>query len=287
MAVLSSLEHVVIAVKRLEPAVERYTALLGHPPGRREEASYPGTVGARFTLQRGGVELVTLEPGGGDWLGGEARGLGIVAMVFAAPEPAAMASRLKALGVPLFRPGSGEVRPGSVEGDTESEARFGWALPRETGRGLQILLCSPSGESGAAPVPESEPGRVTAIDHVVIHSPHVDATRALYRDTLGLRLALERSFVERGVRLLFFRVGGVTVEIASRLDAAPRPREPDRSYGLAYQVGDADAAHARLVDEGFEVSEVRAGHKPGTRVFTVKGPTEGVATLFLEPAPKR
>ena len=33
---------------------------------------------------------------------------------------------------------------------------------------------------------------------------------------------------------------------------------------------DADAAHARLVEYGFDVSDVREGRKPGTRVLTVR-----------------
>jgi hypothetical protein len=47
-------------------------------------------------------------------------------------------------------------------------------------------------------------------------------------------------------------------------------------------VPDADSARRRLAGEGFEVSEVRTGRRPGTRVFTVRGPTHGVATLMLE-----
>ena len=85
------------------------------------------------------------------------------------------------------------------------------------------------------------------------------------------------------MRLIFFRVGGVTVEIASRLGVAPEPAAPDRLWGLAWQVPDADAAHARLAGAGIEVSGVRAGHKVGTRVFTVEGETHGVATLVIEP----
>ena len=46
--------------------------------------------------------------------------------------------------------------------------------------------------------------------------------------------------------------------------------------------------HVRwLAKQGFDVSEVRAGRKPGTRVFTVRSETHGVATLCLEPAQER
>jgi hypothetical protein len=61
----------------------------------------------------------------------------------------------------------------------------------------------------------------------------------------------------------------------------------DRLWGLSWRVADADAAHARLAAAGLDVSEVRAGMKPGTRVFTVRDGTCGVPTLMIEPSPKR
>jgi hypothetical protein len=47
-------------------------------------------------------------------------------------------------------------------------------------------------------------------------------------------------------------------------------------------VPDAEAARARLLAAGLDVSEVRAGRKPGTRVLTLRGGTCGVPTLLLE-----
>ena len=57
----------------------------------------------------------------------------------------------------------------------------------------------------------------------------------------------------------------------------------DQLWGLSYRVPDADAARARLAASGFDVSEVRTGRKPGTRVLTVRDGTHGVPTLMLEP----
>ena len=111
-----------------------------------------------------------------------------------------------------------------------------------------------------------------------------EAAIDLYGSKLGLRLALDRSFEKRGVRLLFFRVGGVTVEVGARLASAASDK-PDRFWGIAYQVADVDAAHARLKSEGFELADLRAGNKPGTRVCTVKSRTHGVPTLVIGPDP--
>jgi hypothetical protein len=49
-------------------------------------------------------------------------------------------------------------------------------------------------------------------------------------------------------------------------------------------VADIDATRARLAAAGLDVSEVRAGRKPGTRVMTVRDGTCGVRTLMLERA---
>jgi catechol 2,3-dioxygenase-like lactoylglutathione lyase family enzyme len=115
----------------------------------------------------------------------------------------------------------------------------------------------------------------------VVRTRDADAAIALYGGALGLRLALDRSFPAWGVRLLFFRVGGVTVELAASL--AEQAPGADRLWGFSWRVPDADAVRARLAAAGFDVSEVRPGRKPGTRVLTVRAPTHGVATLLLEP----
>lgn len=100
------------------------------------------------------------------------------------------------------------------------------------------------------------------------------------RDGLGLRLALDRTFEAWGVRLLFSRVGGLTVEVAASLTPAD-PTAADRLWGISRRVSDIEAAHARLVAEGFAVSEIRGGRRPNTRVATVRAETHGVATLVI------
>jgi hypothetical protein len=49
-------------------------------------------------------------------------------------------------------------------------------------------------------------------------------------------------------------------------------------------VADIDATHARLAQAGVDVSEVRTGRKPGTRVMTVRSGTCGVPTLLVQPS---
>lgn len=137
----------------------------------------------------------------------------------------------------------------------------------------------------SAPVPGAErpEARIHGLDHVVVMSPSPDDTRAFYGDGLGIRLALDKTFDERGVRLLFFRLGGLTVEIGARAGGAPAPEKGDRFGGLAWQVADIDAIRSRLADDGFDVSEIRKGNKPGTRVCTVRDRVHGVPTLLIQP----
>jgi hypothetical protein len=60
----------------------------------------------------------------------------------------------------------------------------------------------------------------------------------------------------------------------------------DRFWGLSWRVANADEARARLAQAGLDVSDVRTGLKPGTRVFTVRNGTCGVPTLMIEPSAK-
>ena len=110
------------------------------------------------------------------------------------------------------------------------------------------------------------------------------ASRGIYADLLGLRLALDRDFERRGIRICFFRIGGVTIEVAGPLEADADAAAADRFGGIAYRVPDVDAARARLLADDFDLSETRPGHKAGTRVCTVRDGTCGVPTLLIEAA---
>ena len=95
-------------------------------------------------------------------------------------------------------------------------------------------------------------------------------------------MRLDREVAVR--RLMFFRCGDGFMEVA-RDEAITDGK--DRLWGLSWRVADADAARARLKEAGVNVSEVRAGFKPGTRVFTVRDGACGVPTLMIEPSRQR
>ena len=104
---------------------------------------------------------------------------------------------------------------------------------------------------------------------------------ALYGARLGLDMALDRSHPEWG-RLMFFRCGDLIVEVVHRPGKDERCEAHDRLWGLSWRVADIDATRARLVSAGVDVSEVRTGRKPGTRVLTVRNGTCGIPTLLVE-----
>jgi catechol 2,3-dioxygenase-like lactoylglutathione lyase family enzyme len=122
---------------------------------------------------------------------------------------------------------------------------------------------------------------ITRLDHIVIRTPDPERAAALYGARLGLDMRLDREVMGR--RLMFFRCGDAIVEIVH--DPALSDGR-DKLWGLSWRVANADAARERLA-AGLDVSEVRAGMKPGTRVFTVRSGTCGVPTLMIEPSPKQ
>jgi catechol 2,3-dioxygenase-like lactoylglutathione lyase family enzyme len=145
--------------------------------------------------------------------------------------------------------------------------------------GLTVLI-----EPAAAVPSAAAEGPVQAIDHIVVRSTDPDRAVALWRDRLGLRLALDRIFEDRGLRLLFFRSGGITLEYATAHPPA-EPGRPDRLWGVSYRVRDLASHRERLLTAGVDVSEIRAGMRPGTSVATVRSGTAGVPTLLLQVDP--
>ena len=177
--------------------------------------------------------------------------------------------------------GAVELEPGEPGVRSIRFALVGDAPPagEDVCHGLTVYFDAP--EHTTEP-PRAPAGTVTAIDHVVIHSPNLDRALQLWRDRLGVRLALDREFPGRGLRMLFFRSGGVTLEFVSPLAPSDDLSAPDRFFGIAYRVRDLAACVRRLAGIGFDVSGVRPGHKSGTTVATVRSGLDGTPTLLID-----
>jgi catechol 2,3-dioxygenase-like lactoylglutathione lyase family enzyme len=282
---LHSFDHVIVAVSDLERATQSYSTLLGLAPSWRGRHAEYGTANSLFRLANGYVEL--LSPAGGGPVGAQVRaaieenGEGMLGIVFGTDDADAFARVARERGLDV-----GDPQPGVGHND-DSDAVRRWrnaVLHPKSSRGLLMFAIEHQSPEDALPMAEPTGDAnacVRALDHVVVASPDIEASGALYGDALGLRLALDRSFEQRGLRMLFFRIGGVTVEVVGRLGDAPDAAAPDRFGGIAYRVADADAIHGRLTAAGFDLTEVREGNKPGTTVCTVRDGTCGVPTLLI------
>jgi len=280
-----ALDHVILAVRDLADATRRYATLFARRPSWRGEHPGQGTENTLFRLHNAYLELLSPEGDGptGRMLAErlDAHGEGPIGLAFATRDADAARAELAAHGLE-----PAPVTPG-LGRDADSGLIRRWRtalLPLARTRGVLLLAIehgTPDLLPEAAPVGPAD-AVVSGIDHAVVQTPDADAAIALYRDGLGLRLALDRSFPDWGMRLVFLRVGGVTIELAQPLREVPL-QDSDRLWGLSWRVPDADAARARLAAEGVDVSEVRPGRKPGTRVVSVKDGTCGVPTLLIEP----
>lgn len=208
--------------------------------------------------------------------------------------------RVKAAGAPAGIETVGLV--GEIEGDT-GRWTLGSASASTATKRSEVPFEAGDGESRASIGGSKDPAAIHAVDHIVIRSRDVDATRDLFEKGFGVRVLFDRGFPDWKMRLCMCRVGDAVLEIAGALpsESAERetearepsadavadeaPSEPrDRLWGVTWRVRDIGAAHARLQASGFDVSEVRTGRRPGTRVFTVRDRTGGVPTLIIQPA---
>ncbi|MGB1140146.1 MAG: VOC family protein [Halioglobus sp.] len=186
-----------------------------------------------------------------------------------------------------------EVRQGS---ETPSIAGLAFAAEgagavdsaRDNALGLHVSLCDGSRTAGQR-IPGG-PGQCEdfSVDHVVLRTSSADNCVALFRDELGMRLALDKTVPQWGGRMLFFRTGKLTLEVIEAQGEKPREEDAqdttDFFWGIAYQCPDIDAAAAGMASRGVTLSEIREGRKPGTRVATVKSHCLDIPTLLIEPA---
>ena len=116
-----------------------------------------------------------------------------------------------------------------------------------------------------------------ALDHLVLTTNKSDDLIDLYEKELGIRLALDQ-FVEKwGGRMLFFRTGQATIEVIDN-----KVEGNDQFWGLAWKTKDIRKKREYLVENGFNVSDVKDGRKKDTLVATVKFDEVNIPTLLVE-----
>ena len=277
--VITGLDHLVLVCPEIGSGMAVYEGLLG----RKADWQAPVEGGGATALFRlGNTSLELLAPAGDGPLAErlaeiiEADGPGLTTLAFGSEGLAADHAIFARRGLEPEPVTAGQSTHAET-GATRAWQRF--RIPDTQTGGIKVFIVEP-GQGALQPVSPSADA-VLGLDHVVINTKAPDRALALYGARLGLRLALDRTNPDWGVRLIFFRTGGLTIEIARRLSEPEDTGSPDRFWGLTWAVSDIEAAHQRLADTGFDVSEVRKGRKPGSQVFTVRNGTLNVPTLFI------
>jgi catechol 2,3-dioxygenase-like lactoylglutathione lyase family enzyme len=284
--VITGLDHVVVLVSDIAVAEAAYQTLFARQPSWRNSGD--GAERVLFTLDNMTLELMA--PSGEGAAADRirtvlaAQGEGLASLCFRTSDIAKMHRRLDRLTL--------KPEPVSeVEShDLISGATLSWKRTRaatDATRGVRLFFLERSKERPLSV--RTTPASITAMDHVVVSTGDPERAAALYGARLGLDMALDRSHPDWG-RLMFFRCGDLVVEVTHgprKPGDKPTDTAQDRLRGICWRVADIDATRARLAADGVDVSEVRTGRKPGTRVMTVRSGTCGVPTLLVQPSAGR
>jgi methylmalonyl-CoA/ethylmalonyl-CoA epimerase len=129
------------------------------------------------------------------------------------------------------------------------------------------------------------------VDHIGVAVEDLGAAIALYRDTLAMELVHREVVEQQGVEAVLLDLGENHVELLA-------PLGPDTPVGrflagkgpglhhVAYQVGDIEAALARLREQGVRLidEQPRVGIRNSRVAFVHPKATGGVLTEIVEPA---
>ena len=276
---ISSLDHIILAVEDLKDAEKNYKNILGIEPSWRGLHKELGTANVIFNFKNTYLELLSAE---GEGVGADLvketikkNGEGLTGIVLNTKDISKASKRLKDLGFLV-----GDVLTGEGKNKDTNDIR-NWKylfLPQELTRNLFLFLIEHT--KGILPQDEKFPsGSINKLDHVVINTNDADGFINIYQDIFNIRLALDRIIEHWKSRMLFFRVNKTTIEVIEKKD----DKDPNDSlWGLAWEVESIKDAHERLVSKGVEVTEIKKGLKENTLVATIKSHTHNVPTLLIE-----
>ena len=276
---ISTLDHIILAVENLNEAEENYNKIFGIDPVWRGEHKELGTANVIFNLENTYLELLSAN---GDGLGAalvnhylEKDGEGLIGIVFGTNDLNEAAKCIKDKGFSI-----GDITEGEGTNSDESEKRK-WKnlfLPPELTRGLFSFIIQHTDGN----LPSSKhviQSAVNKLDHIVINTNDADGFIGIYKNVFGLRLALDKTIEAWNRRMLFFRFNKTTIEVIEEND----DKEPsDKLWGLAWAVEDLQETYDRLIKEGLELTEVKPGIKDKTLVSTIRSHTHGVPTLIIQ-----
>ena len=276
---ITGLDHVLIVCTSVDEAENTYSALLGREPDWR--SSDPGG-SSTVIFQMENMALEIMAPHGGGPLARrlhtmlEQEGIGLKSLIFSSDN---LVDDRATFDRRALKPD--EISASESVNPYAGTARY-WSrfrLDEQATHGVRIFALTRKAPDPIVYKP-ARPDAVTGLDHVVINTANPDRAAALYGARLGLRMALDRTNPDWDMRLIFFRIGGLTVELAHKLSAGIG-NQPDKLWGLTWKTPDIEATHARLMAANLAVTSIRAGRRAGTRVFSVRDGTMGVPTLVI------
>ena len=276
---ISSIDHLIIAVKDINDAEENYRKIFGMEPVWKGEHKALGTANVIFNFKNTYCELLSAN---GDGLGAELvnsaieeQGDGLIGVVLGTNNIEESFSTLKKSGFLATEPTEGE----GIDNKTQKIRKWkNLFLPPELTRGIFSFIIEHS--EGALPSLNKYPkATINKLDHLVINTNDANGFINIYKDVFNIRLALDKVIEHWKSRMLFFRVNKTTIEVIERKN---EDDSQDSLWGLAWEVESIEEAYKRLISEGVDVTPIKEGLKENTLVATIKSHTHNVPTLLIE-----
>jgi len=275
---ISTLDHLIIAVKDLDEAEKDFTKIFGIPPVWRGEHKELGTINSIFNFENTYFELLASKGSGlgADLVNSALKqdGEGLTGIVLGTDNIKDAHASISSAGY-----GIGEISDGEGSNSDNVNIRR-WQnlfLPPELTRGLFSFVIEHT--DGELPSSNYQTSSISKLDHVVINTNDADGFISVYKDIFKIRLALDKVIEHWKKRMLFFRLNKTTIEVIESKDGQPAN---DKLWGLAWEVKNIEFVYQRLIGEGIDVSPVQKGIKENTLVATIKSHTHNVPTLLIE-----
>lgn len=276
---IETLDHLIIAVQDLDEAEENYKKIFGIRPVWKGIHKELGTANVIFNFKNTYFELLSAN---GDGLGADLvnnqlkeNGEGMLGLVLGTEDINSTSAILKDKGFPISEVSNGEGK------NSQSDETRQWKnifLPPELTRGIFSFIIQHT-EGSLPTISKYDKSSINKLDHVVVNTNDADGFINIYRDIFNIRLALDRVIEHWKTRMLFFRLNKTTIEVVEQKND---DANPDKLWGLAWEVESIKKAHERLTNDGIEITEVKKGIKENTLVATIKSHTNNVPTLLIE-----
>ena len=169
---------------------------------------------------------------------------------------------------------SGKIES-SFEGNNDIEIKFSFFnILDKTIESLNIFVSS---KIDFQDNKSSLKNNVSKVNQLVIQTEDPDTIKEIFEGKLSIRLALDKTFKKWAGRMLFFRLGGVTLEVIEGKDI----KQNSEYFGIGWHADNYNKCYDDLINDGFRLSEIRAGRKEGTLVSTLKEPILNIPTILI------